>query len=297
MHEGHSHSPAHAGAGRLRLVLLLTTSYMGVELVGGLLTGSLALIADAGHMMTDVFGVGMALAAIWFANRPATPAKTYGYYRLEILAALANGFLLVGVAVYILWEASQRIGDAPEILGAEMLVVASVGLLVNLVSAYLLFEGQKNSLNLRGAFLEVVSDLLGSVAVIVAGLVIILTGWEGADLVASAFIGLFIVPRTWHLMGEAIHVLLEGTPRGIDLDHIRNHILGTEDVVSVHDLHVWSMTSGVPVMSAHVVIKEGASTSTVLDRLCACLLDHFDIEHSTFQLERADRGSKEPARH
>ena len=297
MHEGHSHSAAHAAAGRLRLVLLLTASYMGIELVGGLLTGSLALIADAGHMATDVFGVGMALAAIGFANRPATPAKTYGYYRLEILAALANGILLIGVAAYILWEAYHRISEAPEIRGAEMLGVAAVGLVVNLVSAYLLFEGQRTSLNLRGAFLEVVSDLLGSIAVIAAGLLIITAGWETADLLASVLIGLFIVPRTWKLMSEALHVLLEGAPSHVNMDHVRQHILQASGVIDVHDLHVWSLTSGVDVMSAHVVVRETATSAKVLDELRACLSDHFDIEHCTFQIEHTDLRQTEHGAH
>lgn len=297
MHEGHTHSAAEAGAGRLRLVLLLTASYMAVEVVGGYLTGSLALIADAGHMFTDVAGVGMALVAIKFAARPATVEKTYGYYRLEMFAALANGVLLFGVAGYILFEAYRRFSEPPEVLGLPMLGVATVGLLVNLISAYLLFEGQKTSLNLKGAFLEVVSDLLGSVAVILAGIVILTTGFELIDPIASVFIGLFILPRTWHLMSEAVHVLLEGAPRNVNLVHVREHILGTENVIGVHDLHVWSMTSGMAVMSAHVVIAQGASASRVLDALSDCLEEHFDIEHSTFQIERADRSSREHAAH
>lgn len=297
MHEGHTHSAAEAGAGRLRLVLLLTASYMAVEVVGGFITGSLALIADAGHMFTDVAGVSMALLAIKFASRPANAEKTYGYYRLEMFAALANGLLFIGVAGYILFEACRRFSDPPEILGLPMLGVATVGLLVNLGSAYLLFEGQKTSLNLKGAFLEVVSDLLGSVAVILAGAVILTTGFELIDPIASVFIGLFILPRTWHLMSEAVHVLLEGAPRNVNMDHVREHILGTENVVGVHDLHVWSMTSGMAVMSAHVLIGQGASASRVLDDLCTCLEEHFDIEHSTIQIERADRSGREHAAH
>ena len=297
LHENHAHSAAQAGAGRLRLVLLLTASYMAVEVAGGFITGSLALIADAGHMFTDVAGVSLALLAIKFAARPATTEKTYGYYRLEMFAALANGILLIGVAAYILFEAYRRLSEPPEILGLPMLGVATVGLVVNLTSAYLLFEGQKTSLNLRGAFLEVVSDLLGSVAVIIASIVILTTGFELIDPIASAFIGLFILPRTWHLMSEAVHVLLEGAPRNVNIAHIREHILGTENVVGVHDLHVWSMTSGMPVMSAHVVVAQGSSASRVLDELCECLEEHFDIEHSTIQIERADRSGREHAAH
>lgn len=270
---------------------------MVVEVIGGFITGSLALIADAGHMFTDVVGVSLALLAIKFAARPATTEKTYGYYRLEMFAALANGLLLIGVAGYILFEAYRRLSEPPEILGLPMLGVATMGLIVNLASAYMLFEGQKTSLNVKGAFLEVVSDLLGSVAVIIASIVILTTGFKLIDPIASAFIGLFILPRTWHLMSEAVHVLLEGAPRNVNIAHIREHMLGTENVVAVHDLHVWSMTSGMPVMSAHVVVAQQASASRVLDELCACLEEHFDIEHSTIQIERADRSGREHAAH
>lgn len=294
---GHTHSAARQSAGRLRIVLALTATYLAVEVVGGILTGSLALIADAGHMLTDVAGVSMALLAIWFAARPATPEKTYGYYRLEILAALANGFLLLGVAAYILFEAYRRFSEPPEVLGLPMLSIATVGLLVNITSAYLLLHGQKASLNIRGAFLEVVSDLLGSVAVIIAGLVILTTGFNLIDPIASVVIGLFIVPRTWALMNQAVHILLEGAPKGVDLSNVRQHVLETQGVVDVHDLHAWTITSGMNVISAHVVIEDGADQARVLDQLCRCLSDDFDIEHSTFQIESADRRATESMAH
>lgn len=294
---GYAPSAAGAGAGRLRLVLALTATYMLVEVVGGLVTGSLALIADAGHMLTDVAGVSMALMAIWFAARPASPEKTYGYYRLEILAAAANGVLLIGVSAYILFEAYRRFTDPPEVMALPMLAVASVGLLVNLASAYLLFRGQKTSLNLRGAFLEVVSDLLGSVAVILAGGVILATGFNLIDPIASVVIGAFILPRTWRLMGEAVHILLEGAPREVDMSHVQRHILEAEGVTEVHDLHAWTITSGMNVLSAHVVVRDGTDARNVLDELCRCLADHFDIEHSTFQIEFGDRRRAEKAAH
>jgi len=297
MHEGHSHSAAHASAGRLRLVLLLTGAFLIVEAAAGFLTDSLALIADAAHMLTDVVGVSFALFAISFATRPATSAKTYGYYRLEMLAALANGLLLIGVAIYILFETITRISDPPDIPGETVLAVAVVGLLVNLVCARLLFEGQKTSLNMRGAFLEVVSDFLGSVVVIVAALVILTTGFQFIDPIASILIALFILPRTWKLISESVHVLLEGTPRNVDMAHIKEHILSTPDVVAVHDLHVWSMTSGMPIMSAHVVIADGAPAARILDDLNICLEDHFEIDHCTIQIERADRSHREHAGH
>lgn len=295
--EAHVHSAAQAGAGRLQVVFLLTAIFMVVEAAGGLLTGSLALLADAGHMLADVAGIGMALLAVKLGARPADARRTYGYYRLEILAALANAVLLLGVAAYVLVEAYRRFSDPPDVLVLPMLGVATAGLLVNVICARLLLEGQRTSLNLRGAFLEVLSDLLGSLAVIAAAVVMLVTGFNLVDPLASAVIGFFILPRTWRLLNEAVHVLLEGVPADVDVDHVKEHILGTSGVVGVHDLHVWSMTSGMPVMSAHVVIEPSASTSRVLEELCSCLQEHFDIEHSTFQIERADRSPRERARH
>ena len=294
---GHTHSAAGANAGRLRIVLILTGGYMLVEIIGGILTNSLALIADAGHMATDVVGVGMALLAIHFGSRPATIAKSFGYYRLEILAAVANGVLLFGVAAYILFEAYRRFTEPPEVIGLPMLLVAAVGLGVNVVSAYMLFAGQKVSLNMRGAFLEVIGDLLGSVAVIIAGVIILLTGWYIVDPIASVVIGLFILPRTWNLMRDAVDVLLEATPRDVDLELVRKHITETPGVADAHDLHAWTITSGMNVISAHVVLAKDADSAAVLDRLSSCLAKDFDIEHSTFQLEPADRRSLEIAGH
>ncbi|HXG35782.1 MAG TPA: cation diffusion facilitator family transporter [Dehalococcoidia bacterium] len=299
---GHAHqddirSAASAGAGRLRVVLALTGAYLIVEVAGGLLTNSLALIADAGHMLTDVAGVSMALFAIWFATRPAPAAKSYGYYRLEILAAVANGLLLIGISGYILFEAYQRLREPAEVMGGPMLGIAAVGLLVNLVCVHHLFHAQKTSLNIRGAFLEVVSDLLGSVAVILAGIVVLASGFNRIDPVASIAIGALILPRAWALMSEAFNILLEGAPSGVNMAHVREHILSTEGVAGVHDLHAWTITSGMNVVSAHVVIKEGADPERVLDGLNHCLANHFDIEHSTFQLETLDRQRLERMSH
>lgn len=294
---GHSHSAAGANEGRLRLVLLLTAAYMAVEVVAGLMTNSLALLADAGHMLADVAGVSFALIAIHFARRPANLTKTYGYYRLEMLAALLNGLLLIGIAGYILIEAYLRFSDPPEFEGVPTLVVASFGLLVNLFAAFWLHDAQKTSLNMRGAYLEVMSDLLGSVAVIIAAAVFLASGFALADVLASVFIGLFILPRTWVLISQAVHVLLEGAPQNVDLGTVRQHILEVPGVVSVHDLHVWNLTSGMNVMSAHVVVGEEASSKTVLDQLNTCLGEHFDIEHSTFQIESPDRSATERIQH
>lgn len=294
----HAHGTA-AAANRDRLVAVftLTLGVFVVELAGGLVSNSLALIADAGHMFTDVAGIGLALVAIWFAGRPANDGRTFGYLRLEILAAVVNAVLLFGVAAYILFEAWRRLSEPPEIATGLMLVIALVGLAANAVSLFLLRDAQRGSLNMRGAYLEVMGDFAGSAAVIIAALVITLTGWIPADAVASALIGLLILPRTWRLLRTAVDVLLEATPKGVDLAEVRTHILRAEGVADVHDLHAWTITSGMNVVSAHVVLDDGADPPAVLDELCRCLSGDFDIEHSTFQLEAADRRRLEEAHH
>lgn len=270
---------------RLLLVLGLTTTYMVAEVIGGLVTGSLALIADAAHMLTDVFGLALALFAIWFAGRPATPERTYGYYRAEILAALANALVLFGISAYILYEAWRRFQAPPEVESGPMLAVATVGLVVNLAGAWLLRGASGESLNLRGAYLEVISDLLGSLGVIIAGVIMLLTGWYYADPLFSVIIGLFILPRTWNLLREAVGVLLEGTPARINLAEVRAAMTAVPGVASVHDLHVWSITSGLDAMSAHVVLDGTAARAATLAALNAALKDRFQIEHTTIQLE------------
>ncbi len=294
----HTHgSAAAANRGRLVAVLVLSIAILAVEVVGGILANSLALLADAGHMLTDVAGVGMALLAIWFAGRSPTNGRTYGYLRVEILAAVTNAFLLFGVAAFILYEAWRRLSEPPEIASGLMLAVALVGLAANAGSLFLLRDAQRESLNMRGAYLEVMGDFAGSAAVIVAALVIALTGWTTADTVASALIGLLILPRTFALLREATDVLLEATPKGVDMDHVRQHILDAPGVVDCHDLHAWTITSGMNVVSAHVILAEGADAATTLDTLCECLSDDFDIEHSTFQLETVDRRRVEERSH
>ena len=296
-HAHASRSAAGAGARRLLVVLGLVATFLIVEVVGALLTNSLALLADAGHMLTDAAGIGLALLAIWFARRPATPERSFGYYRVEIFAALANAIILIGVAAYILYEAVRRFADPPEVVGLPMLGVAVVGLVVNLVSMRLLHAGAQTSLNMRGAYLEVLGDLLGSVAVIVAGVVILTTGWYPIDPIASVVIAGLILPRTWSLLREAVDVLLQATPRGVDLDEVRDHIRRADGVVDAHDLHAWTLTSGIHVVSAHVVIQPEADAARVLDELCACLADDFDFEHSTIQLETIDRRRLEAGGH
>jgi cobalt-zinc-cadmium efflux system protein len=293
----HGRSNAAAGRGRLLVVLGMVSAFLVVEVIGGLLTNSLALLADAGHMFTDAAGIGLSLLAIWFGGRPATSEKTFGYYRLEIFAAVANAVILLGVAAYILYEALQRFARPPEVLGLPMLGVAAIGLVINLVSLRLLHAGARASLNLRGAYLEVVGDLLGSVAVIVAGLVIVITGWGPIDPVASVVIAGLILPRTWSLLREAVDILLQAAPEGVDLDEVRRHILRAAGVADIHDLHAWTLTSGQNVVSLHAVMEPGADPAAVLDELCACLTDDFDMEHSTVQLETADRRRMEHGAH
>ena len=293
----HTHSAAAGHRNRLVGVFGLTFAVFVIEIVGGLISNSLALLADAGHMFTDVFGIGLALAAIGIAGRPATDSRTFGFLRFEILAAAVNAVLLFGVAAFVLFEAWQRLSDPPEVSSGLMLAVAVVGLGANAISLWVLRKAQGHSLNMRGAYLEVLGDLAGSAAVIVAALVISLTGWQQADAVASAVIGLLILPRTWGLLREAVDILLEATPKGVDLDAVRSHIVGATGVVDVHDLHVWTITSGMNVVSAHVVLDDGADAPSVLDELCRCLSGDFDIEHSTFQLEASDRRRLEEAHH
>ena len=294
----HSHgSSAAQHRSRLAIVFVVTLSVFVIELVGGIMADSLALLADAGHMLTDVVGIGLALGAIWFAARPATETRSFGYLRLEIFAAVINAVLLFGIAAYVLYEAWQRLSEPPEIQSGLMLAVAILGLTANTVSLFLLRDAQEQSLNMRGAYLEVMGDLLGSVAVIVAAVVIAVTGWVAADAVASVLIGILIIPRTWHLLREALDVLLEATPKGVDMGEVRRHILEAPGVADVHDLHAWTITSGMNVISAHIVLEPAADPPAVLDELCRCLSGDFDIEHSTFQLESADRRRLEEAAH
>jgi cobalt-zinc-cadmium efflux system protein len=290
-------SAAHRDRRALGLVLAITVAMLVFEVVGAWLSGSLALLADAGHVFTDVAGVGLALGAIWVASRPPSDARTFGWYRAEILAAVVNALVLFGLAAFILLEAWRRFREPAEVAGGLMLAVALVGAAGNLVALRILHGPQARSLNMRGAYLEVMGDLLGSVAVIIASVVIIATGYTEADAIASALIALLILPRTWALLRDAVDVLMEATPRGLSLDAVRGHILAADGVVDVHDLHAWTITSGIPVLSAHVVLEPGASAAAVLDELCACLAGDFDIEHSTFQLESFDRRRLEEASH
>lgn len=259
-----------------------------VEIAAGLASGSLALLADAGHMLADVSGMGLSLGAIWLAGRSRRDSRTFGLYRLEILAAGANSLLLLAISVVVIVEGIRRLGDPPTVESSIVVVVAAVALAANLVALRLLEHGRHASLTIRGAWLEVAGDLLGAGAVLVAGLVIAVTGWHQADAMASIGIGLLIVPRTLVLLRDTIDVLLEATPKGIDLAEVRGHILEARGVGDVHDLHVWTITSGMNVISAHVVMAADAQPGDILDDLGRCLSDDFDIGHSTFQLETPD---------
>lgn len=304
MGHGHDHGAPSGTASaayrrRLAVVLGLTVAMVAAEITGAVVSGSLALLADAGHMATDALGLGLALGAVSLAQRPARGRRTFGWQRAEILGAVANGLLLVAVASYVVVEAVRRIGDPPEIDSGVVLGVAVVGLAVNLAGLALLHSGRSASLAVRGAHLEVLGDALGSVAVLTAAVVVATTGWTPADTVASLLIAALVLPRAWSLLREAVDVLLEAAPRGVDLDDVRAHVLGVDGVVGVHDLHAWTITSGLPVLSVHVVVSDQALADghggRVLDALCACLGDHFDVEHCTFQLEaEAHAGHEAP---
>lgn len=271
--------------GRLLVVLATTATYMVVEATVGFLTNSLVLIADAGHMLTDVAGLSLALAAIWFAQRKANERKTYGYYRAEILGALVNSVLLFLISAYILYEAYGRFRDPPEVASVPLLIVASFGLAVNIFGALLLMGGASESLNVRGAFLEVAGDLLGSVGAIIAGIILLTTGWRYADPLFAAGVGLFILPRTWLLLRSALDVLFEGTPAHVQMTDVQRAILAVPGVWSVHDLHIWTVTSGFVALSGHVEVAESVDRDEVLVQLRSALHTQFDISHVTIQVE------------
>ncbi|KMO31172.1 cation transporter [Methylobacterium variabile] len=292
MGHGHSHgggipsgSAAAKNRSRLAWALALTLTYMLAEVIGGLLTGSLALLADAAHMVTDAGGLALSLLAIHYASKAPTPGKSFGYLRFEILAALANAVVLLGVTAYILYEAYRRFMEPNEILGWPMMLVAFVGLGVNLASMKLLAGGSSDSLNVKGAYFEVFSDMLGSVGVIIAALVVMLTGWRWIDPVIGAGIGLFIVPRTWRLLSEALHILLEGTPPGVDLDILKAEIERMPGVRRAYDLHAWTLTSGFNAMTCHVVVDDVTAGPDVIRAIRSSVKARYGIDHATVQIE------------
>lgn len=288
MGAGHIHGPGgrHGeNTKRLTLVLALVTIYMIAEVVGGLLTNSLALLADAGHMLSDAAALALSLFAISFAHRPAPPQKTYGYYRIEILAALANGAALVAISIYIFIEAYQRFHAPPEILGGPMMAIATGGLAINLLGLWILHKGRSTSLNLRGAWLHVLADMMGSVGAMTAGALILVFGWNWADPVASILIGLLVLYSSWSLLREAVSVLMEGAPGHLDIDEVRNAIRSVDGVQSVHDLHIWTITSGMVALSVHAVTEDSQARGQLLHEIQELLHDRFHIIHTTIQIE------------
>jgi cobalt-zinc-cadmium efflux system protein len=270
---------------RLAVALTVSAAVLAVELVAGVASNSLALLADAGHMFADVVGMALSLGAIGIASRPRTAGRTFGLYRLEILAASLNAVALLGIGVIILIEALRRITEPPVVGSSIVVAVAALALLANAASLRFLGHGRQSSLNIRAAYVEVLGDLLGAAAVLAAGLVIALTGWQQADAVASIIIAVLIVPRTVALLRDGVDVLMEATPKGVDMGQVERHILDAPGVRDVHDLHAWTITSGMNVVSAHVVLDPDAAPGDVLDHLGRCLSEDFDIDHSTFQLE------------
>ena len=273
---------------RLSIVLVLTFAYMLAEVFGGWWTGSLALLADAGHMLTDVAALALALTAIWFGSRPATPNKTFGYYRLEILAALINGVALVLISLLIFYQAYLRWANPPLVKSGAMMLVASGGLFVNLICAWIIHGEHEKDLNMRGAWLHLIGDALGSLGAVIAGAMMMFYGWYAADPLFSVFISLLIVWSSWNLIGESINVLLEGTPAHINLVAVEEAILETNGVTAVHDLHVWTITSGREALSAHVIHADTISQPLLLKELRLKLCDRFGVDHLTIQMETDD---------
>lgn len=303
---GHRHSHitvtgAETYRGRLAVVLTITISVLVVEVVGGVISGSLALLADAGHMLTDAAGLSLALLAAVLAGRPATDARTWGYRRAEVLAAAGQAAVLLAVGIYVLIEAVRRLIRPEAVAPGLMITFGAVGLVGNMVGIALLAGARRQNLNTRAAFLEVVNDALGSVAVLLAAVIIAVWGWTRADAVVSLAIGGLILPRTWRLLRTTIDVLLESTPRDVDLADVRRHLLAVPHVQAIHDLHASTVATGLPVLTAHVVVDDecfhDGHVPRLLDDLQACLAGHFDVEHSTFQFEQAQHADHEPTTH
>ncbi|WP_295970451.1 cation diffusion facilitator family transporter [uncultured Xanthomonas sp.] len=292
MGHDHSHAPTEIRHEQpLWWALGLTALFLVVEVAGAFLTNSLALLSDAAHMATDTLALMIALIAVRLSRRPPDAKRSYGYARLEALGALVNGALLFVVAGYILWEAVQRFRQPQEIATVGMLGIAAFGLLINLISMRLLKAGSGESLNMKGAYLEVWSDMLGSVAVIVGALAIRVTGWKLIDPILAVLIGLWVLPRTWVLLREAINVLLEGVPKGVDLGAVRGYLQAAPGVASVHDLHVWALASSTPALTAHVVVADGDDADAVRAALCDGLHAQFGIDHITLQMEAGHCGA------
>jgi cobalt-zinc-cadmium efflux system protein len=307
MVHSHSHGHSHAAGGHghhhdlrneskkgMLTVLGLTAAYMLIEVVTGIMTGSLAMFADAGHMLSDVGALLLGLLAVWFSSKPATPGKTYGYYRSEILAGFFNALALVVLSLIILFEAYRRFSSPPEVHGIPVLIVAALGLVMQLVSLKMLKKSADAGINARAAYLEILGDSMASVGVIVSSLIIIFTKWYAADPLISGLIGLAILPRTWLLISECVNILMEGTPGRIDLSSLRKALTSVEGVLEVHDVHVWTITSGLDAMSGHILIDDRAPAEEVLTKVTKILNDDFDLHHTTIQVEQLEcKGTSE----
>jgi cobalt-zinc-cadmium efflux system protein len=284
---GNEHARLRADRKALSVALALVACFLVVEVVVGLIADSLAVLADAGHMLSDAASLALALFAAWLAGRPPTPQRSFGYRRAEILAALANGVLLVVVAIWIFVEAARRFSDPPDVAGGWVLAVGVTGLAANLLAAGVLHRRGSSSLNVRGALLHVLADVLGSVGVIVAGLVVLVTGWELADPLVALLIGVLILASSWRLLSESVGILLEATPGGMAAEDVGRAIVDVPQVVEVHDLHVWTITSGFPALSAHVLVDPGADCHAIRRRIEAVLRERFELEHTTLQVDHA----------
>ena len=282
---GHHHHGSGTGARRLACVLALTATYTVVEAVGGLLTGSLALLADAGHMLSDTGSLALALLAAWLGGRAATSQQTFGYRRAEVLAALVNGLALVAISLWILLEAYQRLSRPPEVLGGWMLAVAAVGLVVDVVAARILFAGHDDNINVAAAARHVLADMLGSIGAVVAAGIILVTGWRYADPAVSVVIALLVLASSWSILRDAIRILLEATPRGVDAATVGRAMAEQRGVVEVHDLHIWTITSGFPALAAHVLVAAGDDCHARRRELERMLHDSFGIHHTTLQVD------------
>ncbi|HZC19269.1 MAG TPA: cation diffusion facilitator family transporter [Rubrobacteraceae bacterium] len=289
---GHDHGQADRRA--LAIVLALTAAFTVVEVVGGLLTGSLALLADAGHMLSDNFSLGLALFAVWLAGQPSTPNKSFGYKRAEILAALANGVTLVVVSLWIFYEAYQRLAEPPDILGGWMLFVAALGLLANVAGAAILSSSGGEGLNLQGALRHVLADVAGSVGAIVAAGIVLLTGWRYADPLVSVLIGILVLGSSWRILSDSVNVLLEQTPRGMDANEVGRSMAAVEGIEEVHDLHIWTITSGFPALAAHVLVGRDEDCHARRRDLEELLAREYGIAHTTLQVDHRDHTAMGP---
>jgi cobalt-zinc-cadmium efflux system protein len=290
-HHGHfhPHGQRHSARSSLKAALFITATFLVAEFLGALYTNSLALMADAGHMLTDVAALGLSFFAMRFSSRPATPKKTYGFYRVEILAALLNGVLLILIALYIFYEAYGRLLSPPQVKADWMLAVAVMGLMANMVSAYLLFGKQGHNLNIRGALFHVLSDMVGSAGAVIAGVVILMSGYTVADPIISIVVGILILSSSWILIRDAVDVLLEGTPAHVNIVRLKEQLHRVDGVDSIHDLHVWTLTSGIMAMSCHIVARDnGSSRTEILSRLRSVAKESFQIDHTTIQIEEAN---------